>query len=107
LTGHLAPALALLEASGRIGRAAAKKTTPRRGWLVTSTENASEAVEDDVAEAAAAPEDVPEAAGAPVRFPAEVERSAVYLSRKIHLEDTQTRHRVEQILAGVSPSIQR
>jgi hypothetical protein len=32
----LAPALAMLEASGRIGRSAPRKNVGRRGWLVTS-----------------------------------------------------------------------
>lgn len=37
----LSPALALLEACGKIGRATAKSNTPRPGWLITETDAAS------------------------------------------------------------------
>ena len=41
----LGPALTLLEATGRIGRSAAKKNVARRGWLITSVETSSDGSE--------------------------------------------------------------
>ena len=55
----LAPALAMLEASGRIGRAATKKNVPRSGWLITSTVDGPESPDDVEPTAAVAAPDEP------------------------------------------------
>ena len=57
-TTDVAPALALLEACGRIGRSSAKSNTSRRGWLITTAENGHTAAPEliEAVEVSEAPE---------------------------------------------------
>jgi hypothetical protein len=99
-TADLSPALTLLEITGRLIRPVVKQNAPRPGWLPVAPDQpvwSSPGVDSETASDSTALEAAPEAADAPARFSPETERHGVYLSRKIHLEGTQTRYRVEQI----------
>jgi hypothetical protein len=50
-SSDLAPALGLLEATGKIGRHAARANTPRAGWLIVNSDGASSSAPEAVGDA--------------------------------------------------------